>query len=363
MYDVYPTATAAAISQANDTVRKWGMPVNRDNRPAGGLYWATYKAVVRRDGCFTGSGGCHNFNEQLVEPVIRHIAGAWESVFARRMPGILNGLPLNAGRVLTEFHDDIERRAVRTGASIASFQMLKHQIPVYKETLKDAMAEARGKITEKQRDINREFEPQISAHMLEVYGTCTSECGPGSFARMKAHMDHYVADEKHSMFEEAVSHVRELLQKMLNEVKEDLLTKLDAIFMAIKRDYTGVVIGQEQGKRTELLPRDQRALRKAVLENVDGAELIFKRALGLEPEPLPDHRNEDTVKLETSEGIQHEIPEQVNDVAAPKHEIKEENAADKLQGAAHGDLSIEEPVQVNRDTTEADGDDVRMENV
>ncbi|KAI1623100.1 hypothetical protein EDD37DRAFT_565877 [Exophiala viscosa] len=325
VYDGYPAATSAAKSQANDTARKWGLPVNRDDRSAGGLYWATYKAVVRREGCFTGSGGCHNFNEQLVEPVIRHIAGPWESVFARRMPGILNGLPLNAGRVLTDFHNDIERRAVRNGASIASFQMLKHQIPVYKETLKDAMNEARGRITEKQRDINREFEPQISAHMLEIYDACTREAGPGSFARMKVNMDHYVSVEKDSMFDDAVNHIRGLLKKMLSGVKDDLLTKLDAIYIAIKRDYTGVVIGQEQGKTAELLPREQRAMRKSILEVVDGAEMVFKRALGLEAEPAaepePQPQLEQTVKQETSDETKQETSEQTNDAAPPKEEI------------------------------------------
>src|SRR5271154_2123870 len=115
VYDVYPAATQAAKTQANDTVHKWGMPVNRDNRAAGGLYWATYKAVVRRDGCFTNAYGNNNFNEQLVEPVLRHLAGPWESVFARRMPGILNGLPMNAGQLIAKFHNEVEGRAVHNG--------------------------------------------------------------------------------------------------------------------------------------------------------------------------------------------------------------------------------------------------------
>ncbi len=82
---------------------------------------------------------------------MRHLAGPWESIFARRAPGILNSLPANVGQVLTTFHDEVERRALRNGVSLASFHMLKHQIPVYKESLKDAMSDARSLITEKQR--------------------------------------------------------------------------------------------------------------------------------------------------------------------------------------------------------------------
>ena len=244
--------------------------------------------MVRRDGVFTNARASNNFNEQLIEPVIRHLAGPWESVFARRMPGILNSLPANAGQILTTFHDEVERRAVRNGVSVAPFHMLKHQIAVYKETLKDAISEARGMITEKQRNINREFEPRVLEHMLSVYQTCTAETGPGQYSRMKGYMSRHVDEEKSIMFDDAVEHVRGLLKQMLKEVKESLLGKVDAIFMAIGRDYTGVVVGKDQGKSKEVLPRDQRMARKAVLGFIDSAEMIFKRAVGLEPEQLSE---------------------------------------------------------------------------
>ncbi|KAG9737576.1 hypothetical protein KCU73_g9964, partial [Aureobasidium melanogenum] len=47
----------------------------------GGLYWATYKAVVRRQGVFTGSGGLSDFNAQLTEPIYKHLANGWEKAF------------------------------------------------------------------------------------------------------------------------------------------------------------------------------------------------------------------------------------------------------------------------------------------
>ncbi|EXJ55268.1 hypothetical protein A1O7_08194 [Cladophialophora yegresii CBS 114405] len=301
VYDAYPTATGAARSEASDTVYKWASPVNRENRAAGGLYWATYKAVVRRDGVFSSAWATNNFNEQLTEPVIRHLAGPWESVFARRLPGILNSLPTNAGQILTTFHDEVERRAIRNGASIASFQMLKHQIAVYKETLKDAISEARNLMSERQRNINREFEPRVREHMLPVYDLCTAESGPGQFVRMKGYMDRHVEQEKSTMFNDAVEHVRELLDQMLKDVKSILLGKVDVVLMAIERDYTGVVVGQEQGRSNEMLPRDQRMMRRAVIEIIDSAETIFKRAVGLESESAaePDTQAQPDAEIET----------------------------------------------------------------
>jgi hypothetical protein len=200
------------------------------------------------------------------------------------MPGILNSLPAKAGQILTTFHDEVERRAIRNGASVATFQMLKHQIAVYKETLKDAIVEARNFISGGQRNINREFEPRIREHMLPVYYTCTAETGPGQFARMKGYMDSHVEQEKSTMFDDAVEHVRDLLNQMLKEVKSSLLSKLDAVLMTIERDYTGVVVGQVQGKSNRMLPREERMMRTAVIGLIDSGETIFKRSVGLEPE-------------------------------------------------------------------------------
>ena len=45
IYDKFDQVIATAIAEANATTSKWGAPVNRENRAAGGLYWATYKSV------------------------------------------------------------------------------------------------------------------------------------------------------------------------------------------------------------------------------------------------------------------------------------------------------------------------------
>ena len=319
IYDAFPNAIASAKSQAINTARQWGSPVNRNDRPQGGLYWATYKAVVRRDGCFTNAQGLHDFNEELTEPIIRHVAGPWEKIFSRRLPPVLSGLSSNGGTLLTKFHNDVETRAVKNGASIAAFQMLKQQLPVYKETLKDASSTVKNEITTKQRDINREFVPAIKDSMLDVYNECLMESGPGQFNRMKGHMDRHVERVKQSMFDESSEGVKDLLTAMLKEAKKSLMDKTDEIFMALKRDYTGVVVGQDEGDQAQLLPREQRALRKAVLDIVDGAELAFKRAVGLEPEEEPEETSEagDKEDVDASNKVQDPATEETEIEGVP----------------------------------------------
>ncbi len=172
------------------------------------------------------------------------------------------------------------------------------------------------------QNINREFEPRIVQHMLPIYHTCTAETGPGQFVRLKGYMDRHVEHEQSTMFDDAVEHVRGLIKTMLKEVKDILLNKVDAVFMAIERDYTTVIIGQEQGKSKEVLPRDQRLMRKAVLEFIDHSETAFKQAVGLEPEPAaePDLEPE----------VQHNVSEVQFQPAEADVAVKEETSGGEL---------------------------------
>lgn len=166
--------------------------------------------------------------------------------------------------------------------------MLKQQVAVYRETLKDAMDATRGHITEKQRDANRELGPRLTQAMERAYHLCVAESGKGSFMRMKGHMLEHAEQQKQTMFDECFNHIKTVLKELLNEVKEGLLEKVDTIYVAVEREYSSVVLGHGSNTSAAGLPREQRAMRKNVLEIVDGAELIFKRAVGLEPEPEPE---------------------------------------------------------------------------
>ena len=65
IYEKYSKAIRAASSKATPTAQRWGAPVNRGDTAAGGLYWATYKAICRRDGVFANARGTYDFNAQL----------------------------------------------------------------------------------------------------------------------------------------------------------------------------------------------------------------------------------------------------------------------------------------------------------
>ena len=61
LFQYYPASIKEAKEAAVPAAESWGKPTKD-----GGLFWATYKAVCRRDGGpFAGSGGTHDFNKTL----------------------------------------------------------------------------------------------------------------------------------------------------------------------------------------------------------------------------------------------------------------------------------------------------------
>lgn len=79
IFEHYEQYIDLAITEAEQTVSKWHAPVNRENRPLGGFYWATYKAITRREGVFSNANGVHDFNAQLIEPIIKQLVSLHSS--------------------------------------------------------------------------------------------------------------------------------------------------------------------------------------------------------------------------------------------------------------------------------------------
>lgn len=159
----------------------WGAPVNRDSRAAGGLFWATYRAIVRREGVYTNAQGPHEWNAQLAEPMMKILAAGWEKTFSRRTPSILAGFVRDATESLKHFHHNIDQRARKIGLGIAGLHALKQQLSVYDNILKDIAKEATETVSRSKKDINREFIPVIQQEMGGAYQRCLEQHGPGSY--------------------------------------------------------------------------------------------------------------------------------------------------------------------------------------
>lgn len=67
--EAFNTSIPKAVRDAVNTASGWGA-----HRTMGGLYWATYKATVRRQGVYSGASGPRDFNQELFEPISKDLA-------------------------------------------------------------------------------------------------------------------------------------------------------------------------------------------------------------------------------------------------------------------------------------------------
>ncbi|KAL8652063.1 MAG: hypothetical protein Q9226_004426 [Calogaya cf. arnoldii] len=328
IYDRYETAIQAAMFDAIKTTNHWGSPVDRQDRAAGGLYWSTYKAICRRNGCYSNAQGTHNFNEQLIEPMIKIIAPGWEKVFTRRVASVLNNFTKSIPAILLKFHREIEEPARKIGTGLASLAMLSHQMSVYEQVMKDAAASTKDMIITRQKDINRDFTPVLEGMMQPSYEWCEAERGPGQFKRMKAHMHEHVATHQNTMFKASADEVRNQLKAMVKDAEETLADKTDKVFIQIKRDYR-TVLGGEDIPQGEVIPRVQRLVRKEIKKTIEGAERMMNVVLGHEVEDLPDpvededeqdakSEPEDDVDAHTMRGEKNVSPASASDDIKPE---------------------------------------------
>ena len=177
---------------------------------------------------------------------------------------------------------DIEVRATRQGASVLAFRAMEKLIEGYKSTLAVAADSAGTTINERQRNINREFAPDITSHMLKAYADCESKSGKGVFAVMRQIMHTHIQNHKNTMFNEGISKVKLLLVTLIADVEKLLLTEADEICIAINRDYTRIVLGGDDDN-TEA-GRKQRETKQDVMGILEGTEFIFKQVLSQAPD-------------------------------------------------------------------------------
>ncbi|EED18159.1 conserved hypothetical protein [Talaromyces stipitatus ATCC 10500] len=291
-------ATPTAAKLATETVSRWGAPVNRSNRAEGGYYWATYKALCRRDGVYANAQGQHDWNAELIEPIIKAVAPGWEKIFSRRIFTIFSNAGSEGANFLKKFHDNVYKKITQTTGPLGSIHMLSQQLRVYQQSVKELFNQQALDISAQSKDINRMFEPVIVESMIPAYTSCVEERGPGSFMRMKATMSSHVSDNRDSMFEKSVDVVEAALNRMLESVEEALLASTDTTLMSLKRDYRSAVVGS-QSAAGGILPREKRAALQELLKHIMESETSYKELI--QPEIKKDVSSEAVADVQDQE--------------------------------------------------------------
>nr|OQO23405.1 hypothetical protein B0A51_11937 [Rachicladosporium sp. CCFEE 5018] len=266
IFDNFTGAVDAAGDKAGTTSAAWGA-----HRNDGGLYWSTYKAVVRRYGVYTsGSAGARDFNADLVELM--------------QLRAILKGFTKSAGTTLKDFHTALEARFSQKGHGLARIGRLRNQLGAYEAIFTDLAQTMIQGIQEKQREINREFTPVIASAMESAYIHYTNESGTGSYSRMKLHMANHVATHEATMFRAASDTVKEQLTGMCEAVKASMAERADQVYISMNRDYM-TLVGVDVDK-ARVMPYEEHAVRRAVDEAVAKADEKYSTVVDCDEEDL-----------------------------------------------------------------------------
>ncbi|KAJ4289692.1 hypothetical protein N0V90_011021 [Kalmusia sp. IMI 367209] len=279
IFEKYPELISEAVQSAPTISSKWG------DRSQGGLYYMTYKAVVRRGGSYhSPAAGHREFNAELLDPITKRLATGWERAFQRRLPRAIETYAEDAAKALYAFHAKIEERARQNKIGLANLAMLKGTIYTYERMFHNFNAQLCIRMTELQRDANRDFVPAVATIMKTVYDICANEYGTGSYMRMKNHMATFVPQQSAKMFLAATETVEQALLQMCRELEEKMANKVDEIFSLMRTDYTRVLGGAQATQDVMSKPEQYlRAEVNAQLREIDSQfERIAKGKLPIE---------------------------------------------------------------------------------
>lgn len=210
------------------------------------------------------------------EPIYKHLANGWEKAFQRRLPHILKACAKGFSNDLRAFHKAIEVHSFSHGGN-PRLGLLSQQLSNYEAVFKDLGSKMIELLNERQRDINREFTPNVCNAMLVVYNICTAEVGPGQYNRMKTHMTNHVTAQKDTMFQRATEVVRNMITDLIKDVEEHMANRTDQVFVGMRRDYLQVLSNVRVDNI--MMPKWERSLRGTIEDVIQESEEGFEAIL------------------------------------------------------------------------------------
>ncbi|TID02590.1 Nuclear GTPase SLIP-GC [Colletotrichum higginsianum] len=223
LYDGLTRLTSTATTQAGIIANKW-QSIN------GG----TFKAICRRGGVFKH----HDFNEQLLEPILNGISATWDKFFQFNIASVLDGFSVAATGRLTAFHEGIvEQLGDHDFGELQASVQLDQQLKLHKERILRLAAQSRADIDQAQKDASRAFSPAVEEVMMPGYQRCAVEKGKGMVKRMRAMIQEHIRKNKVQMFRSAVKNVRHSLEQGTKLVDDNMTEQIKTIAATMTDDY------------------------------------------------------------------------------------------------------------------------------
>jgi len=120
------------------------------------------------------------------------------------------------------------------------------------------------------------------------------------------------------VFQESADNVENRLRDMTKNVDILMSDKTDEVFNLVKRDYRSIIGGGDVPQDGQILPREQRLVRKEIMTVIKGVEKAFMSVAGLSPKDGEEEQDEDEHKSSSGE---KEEPDNVKREASPSNQL------------------------------------------
>lgn len=175
---IFGKNASSAASHASKSVGTIVTLWNQSLKDGGyGLAFGTYRATCKRGGSKTQNPKSRDFNEDILEPYMLKISGAWEQAFSQSIPVALSKFVADFMKELLAFHNLLTSRAELHKGRTASLRLLEGQLKHHEASITDVVNGVKGQLQADQREASRIFLPEIKDVMTKVYDQCAAEKG------------------------------------------------------------------------------------------------------------------------------------------------------------------------------------------
>lgn len=124
------------------------------------------------------------------------------------------------------------------------------------------------------------------------------------------------------MFQESADNVENRLREMIRNVEVLMSDKTDEVFALVRRDYRSIVGGGDVPQDGQILPREQRLVRKDVMTVIKGVEKAFMRVGELSAKD--EEAQEDEEDEHQSSSGKREEPDNFKRESSPSSQLSDD---------------------------------------
>lgn len=164
---------------------------------------------------------------------MRKIGHAWEDTFQHKMPAVLDGFFEESYCSVITFHNNATSALIDK----SSEPLLSRQLHTYKQLLKQACADAKEVMQQKQRESSRSIPATMRKELRGPYRRAANESGSGASQAMRRHIPESLTHRGSRMFNSCRSNAERMLEDAISVITDRLEGELRRAHQRASADY------------------------------------------------------------------------------------------------------------------------------